>query len=238
VAGFGGFLEAAGGSEREARVRVALLGGLEHGMVAFPCTAAAIVLLVSGRRKPPLDSTLPCAIAPAIGFATAFWAAATASACAASTRAGAPASRSSSTRSTSCRPFRQPRRYGPELGGMLLFRLSDMFALWAAIAAFGLRMNGAAEVVAFGTGMIVTRRTSPLGGAGILMTALPPTLWYSGAPWATAVLGAFAWRSFTLRVPMPFSFPALPRLRALGEKAEETPGEGTETEEDEPALQH
>src|SRR5579884_858466 len=123
-------------------------------------------------------------------------------------------------------------------GGMVLFWICDMFALWAALAAFGYQMNIAAEMIAFGTAMIVTRRTGPLGGAGILMCALPPTLWQCGVPWAPAVLGTFAWRFFTLWAPMPFSFLALPTLRALGETSQETPGEGTHEDEEEPALQH
>ena len=87
VAGFGGFLahggsavdkfamRREGASRRQAQVRVALIAGLEHGMLAVPCTAAAIALLVTGRYEPPIDFLLPWAIAPALGFAIAFWAA-------------------------------------------------------------------------------------------------------------------------------------------------------------------
>jgi uncharacterized membrane protein YbhN (UPF0104 family) len=82
--------------------------------------------------------------------------------------------------------------------------------------------------------MIVTRRTGPLGGAGLLMCALPPTLWYFGAPWASAVLGTFVWRLCTLWVPMPFAFLALPTLRKLGERSQEV----SAGDEREPALQH
>jgi hypothetical protein len=106
------------------------------------------------------------------------------------------------------------------------------------MAAFGFHMNPASAAVAFGTAMIVTRRTGPLGGAGILMVALPPTLWVSGAPWTPAVLGTVAYRFMTLWLPMPASFYALPTLRALGERSADTPGEGTSADEDEPALQH
>jgi hypothetical protein len=48
----------------------------------------------------------------------------------------------------------------------------------------------------------------------------------------------FAWRFFTLWVPMPLAFAALPHLRALGERYDETPAEGTSQDEREPALQH
>lgn len=249
AAGFGGFLahggaavdrfvmRAAGASKREARVRVALLAGLEHGILAFPCSAAAIYLLATGQRKPPLDFLLPWAIAPWIGFAIAFWAAER-------YREGLRG-RSGWREKVSIlldtvhlvrAMFRHPVRYGASLAGMLLFWLCDMFALWAAIAAFGFRMNGAATMVAFGTAMIVTRRTGPLAGAGILMAALTPTLWYSGAPWAPAMLGVFAYRFFTLWLPLPFSFLALPKLREIGRRSDELPAEETEAEEKEPAL--
>jgi hypothetical protein len=111
--------------------------------------------------------------------------------------------------------FRQPLRYWNAIVGMLLYWLADMWALWAALAAFGFRMNGATLMVGFGTAMIVTRRTGPLGGAGVLGPALAATLWYCGAPWPVAVLGTFSYRFFALWLPQPLSFLMLPRLRRL-----------------------
>jgi uncharacterized membrane protein YbhN (UPF0104 family) len=251
MAGFGGFLaqggsalddfvmRAAGASKREAKVRVALIAGLEHGLVAVPCMAAAIVVLVEGRRKPPLDFTLPWAVVPVLGFGLAFWAA---------ERYRERLRGRSGWRGRLSIGLDMihlvramvlaPRTYWSALAGMVLFWICDMFALWVAIAAFGYRMDFAALVIAFGTAMIVTRRTGPLGGAGILMCALPPTIWYCGAPWAPAVLGTFVWRFFTIWATMPFSLLALPTLRAIGETTDETPGGGTREQEDEPALQH
>jgi hypothetical protein len=69
------------------------------------------------------------------------------------------------------------------------------------------------------------------------MAALPPTLWQSGAPWAPAVLGVFAYRFFTLWLPLPFSFLAIPKLRDLGRESGALPSEETEEEEEEPAIQ-
>lgn len=249
TAGFGGFvahggsaldevvMQAAGASEREAKVRVSLLAGLEHGVLAIPCSAAAIALLVVGIREPPHDFTLPWAILPGIGFALAFPLA---------ERYRRPFRRRDGWRGRLSvlldaihlirTMFARPLRHGPALGGMLLFWLADMFALWAGMAAFRFHMNAGSEIVAFGTAMIVTRRTGPLGGAGILGVALPPTLWISGAPWAAAVLGTFSYRFFTLWVPLPCSFLALARLRALADETE-SPGEGTREDADEPALQ-
>lgn len=249
-AGFGGFLahggsaidrfvmRAGGASKREAKVRVGLLAGLEHGVLAFPCSVAAMYLLAVGIGKPPSDFTYPWAIAPWIGFAIAFWAAERYR----SRLRGRGGWRERvsvllDTIHLVRAMFRRPVQFAPALGGMLLFWLTDMFALWAAIAAFGFRMNGGSLVVAFGTAAIVTRRTGPLGGAGILTAALTPTLWYSGAPWAQAVAGVLVYRFFTLWLPLPFSFLAIPKLRELGQESNELPEEETEAEENEPALQ-
>jgi uncharacterized membrane protein YbhN (UPF0104 family) len=228
AAGFGGFLahggtgidrvvmRAAGGSAREAKVRVTLLGGLEHLTLAIPCSAAAIVLLVEGSRNPPLDFTLPWAVGPALGIGVAYWA--------------AERYRDRLRRRKGWRGklsialdsahligtmFLHPLEYAGAISGFLLYWLGDMWALWAGMAAFGFHMNGATMIVAFGTAMIVTRRTGPLGGGGILGVALAATLWYCGAPVTAAVLGTFSYRFFALWVPQPLSFLMLPRLRRL-----------------------
>jgi hypothetical protein len=65
-----------------------------------------------------------------------------------------------------------------------------MFTLWAATRAFGFQMSALDAVVCLGTGMILTRRTAPLAGAGVMMVALTPSLWYGGAvPFAAATHG-------------------------------------------------
>lgn len=249
-AGFGGFLghgggtidryvmRAAGASEREARVRVALIASVEHALLAVPCSIAAIVLLFTGIVEPPRDFTIPWAIGPAAGLAIAFflaqryrdsW----------RDRDGWRGSVSVMLAAIHLLSalLRRPARYPLALAGILLFWLADIFSLWAAIAAFGFRMNVGSEIVAFGTAMIVTRRTGPLGGAGILDIAIPATLWYSGAPWPAAVLGTFSYRFFTVWLTMPLSYAALPRLRELVEKLEQQTSDEVSEETSEPAVE-
>ncbi|HZT85297.1 MAG TPA: hypothetical protein VE984_07760 [Gaiellaceae bacterium] len=254
AAGFGGFLahggggidravmRAAGASEREAKVRVTLLGGLEHLVLAIPCSVAAILLILQGVWKPPLDFLVPWAVGPAAGFGIAYWAAERYR----ERLRGRGGWREKLSILLDAAHligvmFRNPLRYASAISGMLLYWLADMFALWAGIAAFGYRMNGASLMVAFGTAMIVTRRTGPLGGAGLLGMAIAATVWYSGASWPAAVLGTFSYRFFALWPPQPVSFLMLPRLRRLLASspdadaptgAEEGAGERTE----EPAL--
>ena len=231
-AGFGGFLDhgggaldkvalrAAGASRREANVRVTMLAALEHGVLALPCVVAAAWLLASGIRTPSTGFTLPWVIGPLVGFAVGFWV--TDRVRPRVHRHGGWLARRVSVPLDAAHLVltmaRSPRRNALPLAGMLVFWLADMFALWAGMAAFGFHMNGWAVIVAFGTAMIVTRRTGPLGGAGILDLALPPTLWICGAPFAAAVLGTFAYRFFTLWLPLPFALATLPRLRGLLER--------------------
>jgi hypothetical protein len=76
-------------------------------------------------------------------------------------------------------------------------------------------MNPAALFVGFATGMIFTRRTGPLGGAGVLMLILPVTLWHSGATMATAVVAVFTCRILAFWLPLPFALAGLPTLRRM-----------------------
>lgn len=243
--GFGGFfahggsaldhyaLRASGADDREASVRVASLGGLEHGILGLFGLVTAIVVLLEGRGRPPLDFTLPWAIVPIPGFLLAFW---LAERYRGHFRGAEGWRRKVGVFIDSILLikdlFRHPLQHAPALGGMALFWAADLFAAWAGLAMFGFRMNGAAFAVAMATGMVFSRRTGPLGGAGILTVVLALTVEYSGAPFADAVAGIFAYRIFALWIPMPFSLLALPTIRGLGSG---TRPEGDEASE--PALE-
>jgi hypothetical protein len=250
IAGFGGFLahggaaldtyalEAAGADEREAKVRVACLGGLEHGMLSLIGTVAAIVLLAMGLAAPPLDFSLPWAVIPVPGFLLAFWLA----------ERYRDRLRSASGWQGKLAIFldgihlvrdlfRHPVSYAGGLLGMTAFWLAESLMGWSAMAAFGFRMNWAQFIIGFGTGMIFTRRTGPLAGAGLLDLILPVTVWYSGAPFATAVVGLFTYRAISLWLPMPFALARLPQLRDMGRQS----GQQSQAAADapkEPALPH
>jgi hypothetical protein len=105
---------------------------------------------------------------------------------------------------------------------MALFWASDALAAWAGLAAFGLLMNGAALLVGYATGMVATRRTAPLAGAGTLTLILPLTIWASGAPLATAITGVAAYRILCFWLPLPAALASLPALRQTTSQAAET----------------
>ena len=244
--GFGNFLarsgsevdklaaEAAGASERQAGVRVAFLDVVEHAVLALPGWGAALGLLALGPEKPHLDFLVPWAVGPVVGMALAFWLA--------GRFHGRWRERDDWRGSASIvvdavyllrRAAFRPHRHAQALGGMLAYWVLGMFSLWAGIRTFHFHMNFGSVVVAFGTAMIVTRRTGPLGGAGLLDLALPPTLWIAGAPLSAAVLGTFVYRFFSLWIPLPVAFGALPRVRALLERSDEK----RRGKDREPALQ-
>jgi hypothetical protein len=248
AAGFGGFLahgggaldqyalQAAGAEQDEAKARVAALGGLEHGVLAIGGCAAAIAVLVSGRGQPPLDFTIPWAVLPIPGFLAGFWAA--------GRYAGRFGGRAGwrgklgifldSVRIIRVL-FTHPLRWGSALGGMALFWAADASAAWAGLAMFGFGMNPAELFVGFATGMLFTRRTGPLAGAGVLALVLPLTIWVSGAPLAAAVAGVFVYRVLALLLPMPVSLAALPTLRTMAQRPASQAGDADDVNE--PALQ-
>lgn len=237
LAGFGGFLAhgateidvaalRSGGADRhEASVRVSGFGGLEYGVLAIGGCASAIAVLVVGLDKPPPSFSLPWAIIPVPGFLVAFWLA---------RRYGDRLQRSGGWRGAFGvflesielvrGLFTQPLRRDSAVLGMALFWAGDAFAAWAGLAMFGFEMNVAQLVVGFATGMVVTRRTAPLAGAGILAVALPVTLWYSGAPLAVAIPGIFVYHVLTLWLPIPVSLTTMRTLRRLLEPPAATGG--------------
>lgn len=231
VAGFGGLLahggiggvdknalESAGADEKDAKARAAALGGLEYGMLALAGCGAAIAVLTSGRAVPP-DVTLPWAIIPVPAMLAGFWLAGRYWRRFYG-RGGWRGTLGIFLRSAYLvrETFLRPWPWGLTLLGMALFWAGDAFAVWAGLAAFGFPMSPAALIVAFATGMVFTRRTGPLAGAGILALVLPVCLWYCGAPLAVAVAGVFAYRILVLWLPMPVSLASLPVLRTMIER--------------------
>jgi hypothetical protein len=229
AAGFSGFLgvgggaldeyalRAAGAGRNEAKIRTTALAGLEHGVLSIGGCATAIVVLVTGSSVPSPSLTLPWALIPVPGFLVAFWVA---------ERYRARLHHLDGWRGAlgrfldSVHIIRElcihPLRWGPAVAGMAVFWAADAAAVWAGLAAAGLRMNAAALFIGYATGLVFTRRTAPLAGAGVLTLVLPLTIWASGAPLPMAIVGVFTYRLLVLLLPLPVSFAVLPTLRGMG----------------------
>ena len=231
IAGFGGHLahgggpldqyalRAAGADEDQAKVRAAGLAGMEHGVLSIIGTGTAIAVLALGLGKPPASFTIPWAVLPVPGFLIAFWAA---------ERYryrfhGRPGWRGRAgifldSIHVIRELFVHPLRWWPAVLGMALFWAADAFAAWAGLAAFGFQMDAAALYVGFAAGMLFTRRTGPLAGAGLLALVLPVTISGSGAPFAVAIVGVMAYRVLPLWLSTPVSLAVLPTLRRMGQR--------------------
>lgn len=229
TAAFGGFLahggtkldevamRAGGADEQEAKVRVGALSGFEQAVLTVIVCPAAIAALALGATYPRFDFTWPWAIIPPPVFVLVLWLAEryrdrwrdeT------GWRGGLVAF--FDTAHLILAVMTRPRRHGIAVLGMGLYWGADMFALWAATAAFGAQMTALSTILAMGTSSLFTRRTAPLAGGGVMLVALVPTLWYvAGVPFAAATLGVAAYRLFTLWLPLPWSLIALPKLREL-----------------------
>ena len=252
TAGFGGFLaqgataldefamRAGGADKREAKVRVSALAGFEHGVLAMIVCPAAIVAVAMGLTIPRTDYTWPWAVIPPLGFGLAIWLAERyRERLRGRTRWRGRVGLFFDSIHLVWANLRNPREHGLAVLGMAAYWGADMFGLWAATAAFGLHLNPLTVIIVLGTGMLFTRRTGPLGGAGIVELALIAAMWNGGdTPFAPAVLGVAAYRALTLWLPLPGALAALPKLRALGRYGEDSSGSGTPVDKGEPALQH
>jgi hypothetical protein len=192
--GFGAFLAKGGaeldskalsrGEKSEGEVRVLALDALEHAPLAPAACAAAIALLAEGKRKPGLDFTIPWALLVPLGAVAAFYGV------------------RHRERFLGCEGWRG--KLGQVLEAIrLLFRLArewrlhwlafvgasaywlgDVACLWAALKPFGAAPGLPPIVLAHAVGYVLTRRTLPLAGAGIVEVLMPLTLLAAGAPFS------------------------------------------------------
>jgi len=223
--GFGAFLAKGGAaldskalrrrgtSKREGEVRVLALDALEHAPLAPAACAAAITLLVEGRRKPGLDFTIPWAVLVPLGAVLAY--------------AGVRHRRRFVGKDgwrgklgdvldgirvlfTLARDWQE---HWLGFAGASLYWAGDVLCLWASLQPFGAAPPFAAIVLAHAVGYVLTRRTLPLAGAGVVEVLMPLTLVAAGAPFAGAILGVFVYRLFNLWLPLLPAAAVLPHLR-------------------------
>jgi hypothetical protein len=230
AAGFGAFVPRGGTAidryvmsvtghlRRDSDVRLATLQVLEMVPLTIGATTAAYAaLLLSGGDRPPFSFVVPWAIGPIVGAPLVLW--------------------SASRYRTRLRRFDRGWRYwlGVSLDGvwalvsglaadrrnrtsflgMTVFAAGELFAVWAAMAGFGFTMSGEGIVLGYGVGYLISRRSAPFGGAGLIDVMLIVALANAGAPLSAAIVGTFAYRVFNLWCPMPFSMAAMPGVARL-----------------------
>jgi uncharacterized membrane protein YbhN (UPF0104 family) len=210
IAGFGPFtigggfgidrqtLHALHEDERSARVRVLALGALEWTVLAPAACITAIVLLATGVNVMP-SLVWPWAIAVPVGFALALWASVPRHAerlCrirgirrqwVADALEGLGALRTMIT---------TPRTYWGAWLGTGLYWAADIAAFYGGLRTFGLDPAVGKVIIAYATGYAATRRSLPLGGAGITEALMTYALYWVREPLAPALAAVVAYRVF------------------------------------------
>lgn len=222
VAGFGPFaigggfgidkqaLHALHEDEHSARVRVLGLGALEWAVLAPATCATAIYLLAIG-DKVPGSLLWPWAIAVPLGFGFAFWASAPERV----RRIAAHRGRRSAWLASALEGFgvlrtliARPRAYAGAWLGTMLYWAADIAAFYGGLQMFGLQLSAGRVILAYATGYVATRRSLPLGGAGVTEALMTYSLHWLGAPLAPALAAVVAYRAFN------FLLAAMPALIA------------------------
>jgi uncharacterized membrane protein YbhN (UPF0104 family) len=211
VAGFGPFsigggfgldrqaLQALHEDEDSARVRVLALGVLEWAVLAPTTCVVAIAFLVTGADILP-SLLWPWAVLVPVGFALAFWASV-------SPRiqrwlrggrlrnwAGHALESIGVLRTLT----RSPRKYAGAWLGTALYWAADICAFYGGLRTFGLDPGPGKVVLAYATGYAATRRSLPLGGAGLTEVLMTYSLYWVRLPLAPALGAVVAYRLFNL----------------------------------------
>jgi uncharacterized membrane protein YbhN (UPF0104 family) len=223
-------LRSAGEDRDGAVARVLALGALEYVVLAPAALCSAIALIIGGTDV-PLSLTLPWLLVIP-GALAAIWVSSPKRAPRYSDAGGGGRIRQwfahavaglSILRSMFVAP---PREHGLGLFGTAAYWAGDIACLWGALEFFGNpRLSLPALIVGYATGYVLTRRSLPAGGAGVVEIALTFALHWFGLPFVRALLGVVVYRLFNLWLPMLPAvavLPAVDELRRELEEAEET----------------
>ena len=212
-------LRSAGEDKDGAVARVLALGALEYAVLAPAALISSIAILVSGEDI-PLSLTLPWLLVIP-GAIAAVWISAPERAARYSNPRGD--SRIANTFAHAVRGLSilrtmftsTPREHGLGLLGTAAYWAGDIACLWGALQVFGNpRLSVPALILGYATGYVLTRRSLPAGGAGLVEIALTFALHWVGFPFVRALLGVVVYRLFNLWLPI---LPALATLPAVNE---------------------
>jgi uncharacterized membrane protein YbhN (UPF0104 family) len=235
VAGFGPFtigggfgidkqvLHALNEDERSARVRVVALGILEWAVLAPTTCVVSIVFLAQDANILP-SLLWPWAVAVPAGFAFALWATAPRRAERLSWIRGrrrewlAQALEGVGVLHTL---IRRPRAYRGAWLGTALYWAADIGAFYGGLRTFGLDPSAGKVILAYATGYAATRRSLPLGGAGVTEVLMTYSLYWVREPLAPALAAVVAYRAFNFLLaatPALIAHRQLAPVLALAEK--------------------
>jgi uncharacterized membrane protein YbhN (UPF0104 family) len=221
IAGFGPFrpgggfaldrdaLQAMEGDKRSATIRVLGLGAIEWAVLAPVACIAAIALLIVGDQRPMSSLLWPWALAVPIGFAIGLW-------LAVPRRRERIAGKGRGWRGGLGRTLEGVGLL-PRLArsfdtcweawiGVALYWALDIASFYGALRFIGLRLNLGETILGYATGYALTRRSMPLGGAGVTEALMTFALHWVGQPVLPALAAVVVYRVFN------FALPAIPAL--------------------------
>ena len=90
------------------------------------------------------------------------------------------------------------------LSGMAFYWIGEVFSLYGALKLFDINLGWIALLIAYASGYLITRRSLPLGGAGVILLTLSLALHVVGLALPVAVLSAMTYQIANLIVPMVY----------------------------------
>jgi uncharacterized membrane protein YbhN (UPF0104 family) len=101
-----------------------------------------------------------------------------------------------------------PIRHWGAWVGTALYWAADITAFYAALRTFGMHLDFGKVIIAYATGYAATRRSLPLGGAGVTEALMSYALYWVRQPLAPALAAVVMYRAFN------FLLAAMPALIA------------------------
>jgi uncharacterized membrane protein YbhN (UPF0104 family) len=109
----------------------------------------------------------------------------------------------------------RPHLHGLGVAGVSLYWLGDIACLWAALKIYNANIATPDLILAYATGYVLTRRSLPAGGAGVVEVLMTFALVWVGVPIAPALLGVVTYRAFNFWLPVIPALAALPAVRRM-----------------------
>ncbi len=210
-------LRRAGLTEHEARERVLGLGTLEYVVLAPAAAVAAGIVLL--RDHISMGLTLPWLIGVPAGAVLAVLGVRLRGRFSGRGGMRERADHALSALELIGRMAVTLRQHWHAFLGIVLYWLGDIVCLWAALHIFFAGPPPIAQLVlGYATGYALTRRTLPLGGAGVVEALLPLSLAWVGIALAPALLAVVAYRIVNLWIPVIPALAGLQALRRLGHR--------------------
>jgi len=209
------------GADRDGAVaRVLALGALEYAILA-PAALCCAIALLAGDQGVSLGLTLPwLAVIP--GTLVAVWISSPKRALRYADPGDGGRLREAFAHSVAGLSILRsmlvapPREHGLGLLGTAAYWAGDIACLWGALQLFGNpRLSVPALILAYATGYVLTRRSLPAGGAGVVEIALTFALHWFGFPFVRALLGVVVYRLFNLWLPIVPAMAVLPPVDEL-----------------------